>query len=101
LEVCPYRIGDNLKKSEFGVLEPLSDNVDAKILDLVIVPALMADKMGYRLGYGGGFYDRYQAAHPHHTTMAVAFEFQIMDEVPYEETDICPMYIITESRVID
>jgi 5-formyltetrahydrofolate cyclo-ligase len=59
LEVCPYRIGDNLKKSEFGVLEPESDKVDPNVLDLVIVPALMADKNGYRLGYGGGYYDRF------------------------------------------
>lgn len=59
LEVCPYKTGDNLLKSEFGVMEPCCDAVDPKILDLVIVPALMIDKNGYRLGYGGGFYDRF------------------------------------------
>lgn len=57
LLVCPY-IND-LQKSDFGIYEPCSKPVSAEILDLVIVPALMCDKNGYRLGYGGGFYDRF------------------------------------------
>ena len=57
LLVCPY--SENLKKSSYGIYEPCSNPVNAKILDLVIVPALMCDKNGYRLGYGGGFYDRF------------------------------------------
>lgn len=59
LEVCPYKKGDKLIKSEFGVFEPCNEMVSAEILDLVIVPALIVDKQGYRLGYGGGFYDRF------------------------------------------
>lgn len=96
-----------LESGYTGILEPIThcpgivtcadDDEEA----LFILPGVAFDPQRHRIGYGGGFYDRYQAAHPHHTTMAVAFEFQIMDEVPYEETDICPMYIITESRVID
>ena len=57
LLVCPY-IND-LQKSHFGIYEPCSKSISAEILDLVIVPALMCDKNGYRLGYGGGFYDRF------------------------------------------
>ena len=57
LLVCPYC--ENLKKSSLGIYEPCSNPVNADILDLVVVPALMADKKGYRLGYGGGFYDRF------------------------------------------
>ena len=57
LLVCP--LTKQLKKSELNIYEPCSEPVDPKILDLVIVPALMADKNGYRLGYGGGFYDRF------------------------------------------
>ncbi len=57
LLVCPYC--KNLKKSSYGIYEPCSNPVNAEILDLVIVPALMCDKNGYRLGYGGGFYDRF------------------------------------------
>ena len=57
LLVCPYC--ENLKKSSYGIYEPCSNPVNAKILDFVIVPALMCDKNGYRLGYAGGFYDRF------------------------------------------
>lgn len=94
LEVCPYRIGDNLKKSEFGVLEPLSDNVDAKILDLVIVPALMADKKGYRLGYGGGFYDRFLRVNEVKTICALPTELTV-DNLPHNEYDVKIDYIIS------
>lgn len=57
LLVCPYC--RELKKSSFGICEPCSNPVSPDILDLVIVPALMCDEDGYRLGYGGGFYDRF------------------------------------------
>ncbi len=57
LLVCPYC--RELKKSSFGICEPCSNPVSPDILDLVIVPALMCDENGYRLGYGGGFYDRF------------------------------------------
>lgn len=58
LEICPYRLGDKLELSQFNVLEPVSEPVDVNCLDLIIVPALLVDKKGYRLGYGGGYYDR-------------------------------------------
>ena len=90
-----------------GILEPITHcpgivkNADDDEEALFIIPGVAFDPKRHRIGYGGGYYDKYQAAHPHHTTFAVAFEFQIMDEVPYEETDIRPMFIYTESRVID
>ena len=57
LLVCPY--DKNLIKSELNIMEPQTEPVKPDILDLVIVPALMADKEGYRLGYGKGYYDRF------------------------------------------
>ena len=57
LFICPFKKGDKLEKSCFNVNEPCTSPVDPNVLDLVIVPALMVDKNGYRLGYGGGFYD--------------------------------------------
>ena len=59
--ICPYC--SELKKSDLGIYEPCSQPVNSKVLDLVIVPALMADRQGYRLGYGGGFYDRFIEKH--------------------------------------
>lgn len=65
---------------------------------LLIVPGVGFDAMRHRCGYGKGFYDRYLSAHPEHTTIAVAFEFQMVDEVPSWEHDINPQYLITEER---
>lgn len=67
---------------------------------LLIVPGVGFDKTRNRCGYGKGFYDRYLAAHPEVTTVALAFDFQIMDDVPVRPEDIRPQILVTESRVI-
>lgn len=56
---CPYKVGDELCESCFKTKEPLSKPEDSCNLDLIIVPALAVDKKNHRLGYGGGFYDRF------------------------------------------
>ena len=59
LECCPYCVGDELCESKFHIQEPTCQACEKTDIDLVIVPALACDKEGYRLGYGGGFYDRF------------------------------------------
>ena len=59
LECCPYCSGDELCESKFHTQEPTCQACSKQNVDLVIVPALACDKNGYRLGYGGGFYDRF------------------------------------------
>ncbi len=84
----------------FGIPEPVSSCEEAHDEDaLLIVPGVGFDSRRHRCGYGKGFYDRYLAAHSGHTTVAVAFEFQIMEEVPVQEYDILPQYLITEQRM--
>ena len=56
---CPYKSGDELCISCFKTSEPLSLPVKKTEIELAIIPALCADKNNYRLGYGGGFYDRF------------------------------------------
>ena len=56
---CPYNNDDELCISCFKTKEPTTQPVEKDLIDLVIVPALAVDKDNYRLGYGGGFYDRF------------------------------------------
>lgn len=66
---------------------------------VVITPGTAFTRAGDRMGYGGGFYDRFLEKHPDITRLAVAFDFQILDLVPTEPTDICPQIIVTQSKV--
>lgn len=86
LLVCPY--SEKLVKSEFNVCEPCSNPVSASIIELALVPALMADKDGYRLGYGGGFYDRFLSANPHIKTIVPIAKELYVEKLPRDEFDV-------------
>lgn len=66
---------------------------------LMIMPGVAFDRENHRVGYGGGFYDRFLEKHPDIQRVAVAFDFQILDQVPTEPTDICPQIIVTQSNI--
>lgn len=88
-----------LEPGYFGIEEPIS-GIPAKDEEaLLILPGVAFDVHCHRIGYGQGFYDRYLSHHPHHATIAVAFDFQVLEEVPFEERDICPGLLITESQI--
>ena len=90
-----------VEKGYCGIPEPVADEpVADDPTALVLMPGLAFDPAGHRIGYGGGFYDRYLEMYPNMKKIAFAFEFQIFEQVPYEEFDIKPEKIITESRII-
>lgn len=86
-----------------GIPEPdvSGEMLDAKDLDLIIIPGLAFDCSGNRLGYGGGFFDRYLKEIPVSRTVALAYDFQVTDSLPVAEHDVKIGMIVTESRVID
>ena len=91
---------DQLESGCMGILEPKITCESANDeTALMIMPGVAFDRKKNRIGYGGGFYDKYLEAHPELGRLAVAFEFQFMDEVPTEPTDICPQMIITEVAI--
>ncbi|MBO6257518.1 5-formyltetrahydrofolate cyclo-ligase [bacterium] len=99
LLVCPYichQDNTNLQKSPLGIYEPCSEPVSAKVLDLVIIPALMCDKHRYRLGYGGGFYDRFITKYGQNfKTMCAIPDELYVENLPVNDLDQKVDFIIT------
>lgn len=112
---CPVTQGDemefyqiqslnDLKEGNFHVLEPeISEETLLKpVKDVnycMIMPGLMFDKKGNRLGYGKGYYDKYLAGLDEDInmiTIALSYEAMVKDEIPAEETDRCADYIVTD-----
>jgi 5-formyltetrahydrofolate cyclo-ligase len=94
-----------LVKNKFGIPEPDPANTDpfeARDIDLVLVPGIVFDEKGWRIGYGGGYYDRFLSRlEPDVPWLAIAFEIQIVPEIPSESHDLPVDKIITEKRIID
>ncbi len=91
---CEYKNGDILCESCFKTLEPTSKPIDKNIIDLVIVPALCCDKNNFRLGYGGGFYDRFLADYKGKTVVCLPKEL-VIDTIYPDEFDVAVENIIT------
>ena len=78
-----------IAKSSFGIPEPISDEPIADDPHaLVLMPGVAFDKTGHRIGYGGGYYDRFLAAEPEHPTVALCYDFQLLEQLETEEFDI-------------
>lgn len=83
----------------FNIPEPVTETEAHDEDALLIVPGVAFDKNRHRCGYGQGFYDRYLGQHTEHTTIAVAFDYQIVEEVPAGKYDIFPQRLMTETEV--
>ena len=95
---------DVLEKGDFGILTVRQENrkfVDAKEIDCVIVPGAAFDIRGNRLGLGGGYYDRFLKLAVNAKKIALAFDFQIVKDLPVSPSDCGVDLIITPSKIID
>lgn len=93
-----------LEKNKYGILEPKDDNqiINKNDIDLVILPGVAFDISGSRIGYGGGYYDKYlMDIKDSIPKVALAYDFQLLEDIPVEEHDIKADYIITEMRQIN
>ena len=95
------------KSGVYGILEPVSDEfIDVKGINdraEMLIPGLCFDIKGRRIGYGGGYYDRYLTKCPKdkfHIT-ALAYEYQIFESLPFNENDKTVNLIVTENRCIE
>lgn len=96
LDILPYD-ESRLELGAFHIEEPTGNNtVNADEIELVVVPAVAYDRKGNRLGRGKGFYDRL-LADTHATKIGVAYEFQMLDEIPAEPHDVRMDMVITQT----
>lgn len=78
-----------VEKGYAGIPEPIADGPIADDpTALVLMPGLAFDREGHRIGYGGGFYDKFLAAEPDHPTLALCYEFQMLKHLQTEEFDV-------------
>jgi 5-formyltetrahydrofolate cyclo-ligase len=94
---------DELIVSGMGLWEPdpaRCDLVDGPRPDVILVPGLAFDEAGGRLGLGRGYYDRFLADLTS-TTIGLAFEAQVLEQVPVSERDVALDWVVTERRTLD
>lgn len=92
------------KPGAYGILEP-SETMqkvapEPEEKTVMLLPGLAFDYAGGRMGYGGGYYDRYLERYPEIYKIALAYEFSILEKLPTEEHDIPVDVLVTENRVL-
>lgn len=106
LEFLEINSMEDLEIKEFGnfcLEEPKEEcgKVSLEEIDLIIVPGLAFDLKGYRLGYGRGFYDKILGNEEFcGKSIGICFDFQLKEEIPFEEHDVKVHKIVTEERVV-
>lgn len=103
--LTPCRIDSfaELETGHYGIREPKADClrvVPSGEIDAVLVPAVAFDRRGYRVGYGGGYYDRFLPKVPQAAKIGATFACQIVPEVPRDRFDVQVERIVTEEGII-
>ncbi len=105
-KLIPFKVTDlkdGINIGAYGIREPKQDpynKLNVKDIDILIVPAVAYDKNCYRLGYGGGFYDRFiERLRDDAITIGIAFDLQVFDSIPKENHDAQLNYVITENNM--
>ena len=92
-----------LEPDAYGILSPCYPGakvVNSNEIQLIIVPGIAFDERGYRLGYGGGYYDRFLSQPHQATTAGLAYSFQLVDKLPVATHDIKLDLVITERGIL-
>jgi 5-formyltetrahydrofolate cyclo-ligase len=97
----PYDTG-HLIRHPYGMLEPSPDLpiVPVENIQLVLAPGLAFDRQGWRLGYGGGFFDRFLAGFTHGVSLGVTYHALLFDLLPHHQHDIPVQYLVTEEGLL-
>ena len=103
MEAYAYAPGDAVTATSFGASEPSTGAaLDPSAIDVVVTPAVAFDRSGRRVGYGGGFYDRFfPRTRPDTLRIGIGFDLQLVEEeLPVGHFDLGLDAIVTESGVV-
>jgi 5-formyltetrahydrofolate cyclo-ligase len=103
LTACRIDAFEELEEGHYGIRAPkanLLQPVQREEIDAVIVPAVAFDRRGYRVGYGGGYYDRFLPAALQAARIGAVFSCQIVPEIPADLHDVKVDRIVTEKEII-
>jgi len=96
---------NDLRPGAYGIMEPdegLCEEIDPSTIDVVMVPGSVFDRKGGRYGYGGGYYDRFLSMKARQALrIALAFSFQVLEDIPLRSHDELMDFIVTEKEVIE
>ncbi|MDO5040831.1 MAG: 5-formyltetrahydrofolate cyclo-ligase [Peptoniphilus sp.] len=105
MEISNLKSFDLLIKNYMGILEPPKDEYhisDKNLLDLIVTPGLAFDKKGYRMGYGGGFYDKFfSSLTSTPVKMGIGYYKQFVDDVIHDEYDVALDCFLSENGLIE
>ncbi len=90
---------ETLSKGQYGIPEPPLSSKMVERPELILVPALSCDMMGYRLGYGGGYYDRFMQR-VKAECMALCAESRLVERLPHDGFDKRCGWVVTERQVL-
>ena len=103
IEAYAYAPGDAVTATSFGACEPSTgEALDPSAIDVVVTPAVAFDRSGRRVGYGGGFYDRFfPRTRPDTLRIGIGFDLQLVEEeLPGGHFDLGLDAVVTESAVL-
>ena len=102
MEFVKIKSYQDLAPGYMGIMEPVSDDYASLKDGLLVMPGIAFDTQKNRIGYGGGFYDRYLQQHmSDFYKTAICFDYQIVEHIMSVKFDIKPDKIITEKRIIN
>lgn len=93
---------EQLEKAHFDIMEPIpkqTKKINKNSINLLVVPGLVFDRKGYRIGFGGGYYDRFLSDF-NNQTVSLLSSYQLKDRVPTEKYDLPVQNLITEKGAI-
>lgn len=99
LTIHRYEGMGSMQKGKYDILEPNTHFLkDLDVLDLIIVPGIAFTKAGERMGRGGGYYDRFLPQVPKAIRVGVAYNCQIVDDIPSESHDVNMSLVLTSGQ---